>query len=93
MAKVNAKKRNCSAKPEHLKYTKRNDIVNGKRKYWIKLAIHNKLPPKVEDQEKKAQTQQISPPTDALQFSSNWKTLQEVRVHSCSMVINVYMSH
>ncbi|KAM7370887.1 hypothetical protein PAMP_010397 [Pampus punctatissimus] len=73
--KVKAKKRNNSAKSQHPQPTKKNDAVNWKRKRWIIMAF-KKNNPLHKDQEK-TPTQQILPPKDALQFSANWKTLQE----------------
>lgn len=75
MSKVKAKKRNSSAKSQHPKPTKENNAVKRKKKYWKKMPFKKKLP--LKDKEK-AQTQQILPPKDSLQFSANWKTLQEM---------------
>lgn len=77
MSKVKAKKRHSSSsKSHHPKPTKENNAVKRKKKYWKKMPFKKKMLP-LEDKEK---GQKISPPTDALQFSANWKALQEVRV-------------
>ncbi|KAM7381750.1 hypothetical protein PAMA_012545 [Pampus argenteus] len=75
MSKAKAKNRNNSAKSHHPQPTKKNDAVNWKRKRWI-ITAFKKNNPLTKDQEK-TPTQQILPPKDALQFSANWKTLQE----------------
>ncbi|XP_053197248.1 RNA exonuclease 4 [Scomber japonicus] len=75
MSKVKAKKRHSSSSKSHNpKPTKENNAVKRKKKYWKKMPFKKKMLP-LEDKEK---GQKISPPTDALQFSANWKALQEI---------------
>ncbi|XP_034564260.1 RNA exonuclease 4 [Notolabrus celidotus] len=75
MSEMRAKKKDPPAKTQQPKSTEKNRTAKMKRKNWMKQKFGKKKPPK---QDKKAEPQRILPPKDVQQFSSNWKTLQEI---------------
>jgi len=56
--------------------TENKYTVKKKRKQWMKEKFKS-IKPQPQKQEK-AKVQQVAPPKDGLQFSANWKALQEV---------------
>lgn len=76
MSKVKAKKE-VTAKTQQTKSTEKKSTVKEKRKEWISQKFR-KLKPPPKKQEEKAKVQQLAPPKDGMQFSANWKILQEM---------------
>lgn len=83
MSKVKATKKDSAAQTQRPKSTEKNNTAKSKRRQWMKEKFRKKKPPPKE--KPKAKVKQMLPPTDAQQFSANWKTLQEV----CQWFISV----
>lgn len=80
MSKVKEKKKDYPAKTQRPTSTKKKHTAKKKRKRWMK-GKYETIMPQPKNQEK-AKLQLAGPPKDALQFSANWKTLQEIlKVH------------
>ncbi|KAF1373953.1 hypothetical protein PFLUV_G00244260 [Perca fluviatilis] len=76
MSKVKAKKNDFTAKTKQPTSTEKICTSRKKRKRWMEKKFKKiKPPPKKQE---KARAQQAVPPKDSLQFSANWKALQEV---------------
>ncbi|KAM4624372.1 RNA exonuclease 4 [Polymixia lowei] len=77
MSKVKANKSDsATTKAQQSTPTEKNNGFKKKKKYWVKdKSKGKKLPSK---QQGKAKAPQTLPPTDAQQFSANWKTLLEI---------------
>ncbi|XP_032358248.1 RNA exonuclease 4 [Etheostoma spectabile] len=79
MSKAKAKKTDFTAKTKQPASTEKICTSKKKRKRWMEEKFKKiKPPPKAPKTPKKAQAQQAVPPKDSLQFSANWKALQEV---------------
>lgn len=77
MSKVKAKKEGSSSKTQQATSTEKKNTVQLKRKQWMVEKFKKMKPPPVKQEKPKA-PQQAVPPKDAVQFSANWKALQEV---------------
>lgn len=76
MSKVEVKKKDSPANTQQPKSAKKSNTAKKKKKQWMREKFRkNKPSPK---KKQKAKPQQTAPPTNAQQFSANWKTLQEV---------------
>lgn len=80
MSKVKAK--DIERQPN---FKEKNSTGKKKKKYWFKLKLKKKTPPRKDQETPKAQ--QLAPPVDAQQFSANWKALQEVWQSKYSLYI------
>ncbi|XP_036936499.1 RNA exonuclease 4 [Acanthopagrus latus] len=79
MSKVQTKKTESSAKTRRPKSSETQFTAKKKRKQWLEVKyVKLKPPPQKKEKPKVQQTQNPQPPKDAQDFSSNWKTLQEV---------------
>ncbi|XP_029312385.1 RNA exonuclease 4 isoform X2 [Cottoperca gobio] len=76
MPDVKEKTKVSPAKKQGPTSTEKTYTVKKKRKQWMKEKFKN-IKPQPKKQEK-AKVQQAVPPKDGLQFSANWKTLQEM---------------
>lgn len=80
MSKVQTTKTESSAKTRRPKSTETQFTAKKKRKQWLEVKyVKLKPPPQKKEKPKVQQNQNPQPPKDAQDFSSNWKTLQEVR--------------
>ncbi|XP_078135777.1 RNA exonuclease 4 [Sander vitreus] len=76
MSKVKAKKKDFTAKTKQPTSTEKICTSKKRRKRWMEVKFKQiQPPPKIRE---KAPAQQAVPPKDSLQFSANWKALQEV---------------
>ncbi|XP_037610801.1 RNA exonuclease 4 [Sebastes umbrosus] len=78
MSKVNAKKKDSPAKTQRPTSTETKCTVKEKRKQWMTEKFR-KIKPQAKNQATKAKPPpSVVPPKDGLQFSANWKLLQEM---------------
>lgn len=94
MLKARTKKNDSPAKTQRPKSTEKNNTAQRKRKQWMMEKFRKKKPPPKEKQ--KAKAERMVPPTDAQQFSANWKILQEVcqqkhLVCLCSLLTSLHV--
>lgn len=85
MSKVKTKKKHSPGQTQKSKSIQKNNTAKEKRKQWMVQRYKKKKPPPVEKSTRKPE--KLVPPTDAQQFSANWKKLQEVNVKTgCSVL-------
>lgn len=75
MAKINTKSQH-TVTGQQLKTPKKINTAKMKKKEWMANRFRKKKP--LPKEKEKAKALQTVPPTDAQQFSANWKALQEV---------------
>ncbi|XP_054455022.1 RNA exonuclease 4 [Anoplopoma fimbria] len=76
MSKVTSKTEDSPAKTKRPKSSEEKYLRKMKKKQWMtEKFLKIKPPPKIHE---KPKAQQPKPPTDGLQFSANWKMLQEI---------------
>ncbi|XP_073346177.1 RNA exonuclease 4 [Pagrus major] len=79
MSKVQAKKTDASAKTPRPKSSEKQFTAKKKRKQWLEVKyVKLKPPPQKKEKPKVQVNPDPKPPKEAQDFSSNWKTLQEV---------------
>lgn len=83
MSKINTKSQRTDV-GQQLKTPKKSNTARMKKKEWMANKFRKKKP--LPKEKEKAKPLKSLPPTDAQQFSANWKALQEVCQYNSSQL-------